>query len=221
MRWARRRVASAAFLAAAAASLRAPGVSADEGDTTADTSYGRVDGDLTFAVGLGAAFGSEGPRGAGDLRVRYLESAGVFAGYEERAALDSSADLRRVVSTGVELRPFFFLRWLQGHETRRARWDMLVDSIGLELGGAFVQPAGGGFASQPGVQAGLGIEAPLLERASGPWIAVHGGVRWFDQGSVWGGMDRARERAAFVTITLALHAIVLSHVVELGDEAPQ
>src|SRR5437870_1297123 len=48
-----------------------------------DATYGRVDGDLGLVFGLGATFTPRGASGAIDLRARYLDTAGVYVGYDE------------------------------------------------------------------------------------------------------------------------------------------
>src|SRR5581483_9916003 len=100
-------------------------------------------------------------------RLRYLETAGLFASYEDGPLLGSHAEPRRVFASGLEVRPLFLYRWLKGHETSRAALDLFLDSIGIELGAAFQQPAGTSFESRPGLQLGLMLELPLFARASG------------------------------------------------------
>jgi hypothetical protein len=195
--------------------------SAARGDGLPEPTYGRLEGDLTLVAGLGGVVAPRGPRAEGELRLRYLESAGVFVGYEDGAVLGSVAEPQRVLATGIEVRPLFFFRWFRGHETRRAYFDLVLDSIGLEVGAAFAQPAGDGFASRAGVQAGLGLEFPVAARATGLWIGLHGGVRWGDTALASGSTVDADDRSAFLTITLAWHQVVLAHVVDLGDRAPR
>jgi hypothetical protein len=185
-----------------------------------EPSYGRVQGDLTLVVGAGASVASGGPRAQGELRARYLESAGIFGTYEDGPIVGSSAAPRRIVAAGLELRPLFFFRWLQGHETRRARLDLAIDSIGLELGLAWQQPQSGPFASTPGLEAGLGVEVPLLLDATGLWLAFHGGIRWSDEALASGLVETHEQREAFLSITLAWHQVVVAHIVDVGDRAP-
>ena len=52
-----------------------PGPAAD------DPSYGRVDGDITWVAGAGAVVAPRGPRPEAEMRLRYLETAGVFVAY--------------------------------------------------------------------------------------------------------------------------------------------
>jgi hypothetical protein len=202
--------------AASARDARAQGVQQSE------PSHGRVDGDLTVVAGAGAAVAPRGARAAGELRVRYLETAGLFTTYEEAALLQGAlAEPQRVLAVGAELRPLFLARWLQGHETYRVRFDLALDSLGLELAAVFAQRPGGPFGSELGLQAGLGLELPLLEQARGPWIGLHGGVRWSDTALASGVVQSAVDRAAFLAVTLAWHELVVAHLVDVGDEAPR
>lgn len=196
----------------------------------ADTTYGRIDGDVTLVAGAGAAIAPRGPRASAELRLRYIETAGLFATYEDAAPVGAPANPERVLSTGIEVRPLFLFRWLRGHElasgagsidTTRARFDLAIDSLGLEFGASFSQPRGASFASRPGVQAGLGIELPIMARATGPWIGIHPGVRWSDDALSSGAVTDAAHRSAFVAVTLAWHQVIATHLVDLGDEAPR
>src|SRR3954454_20003909 len=92
-----------------------------------DTSHGRIDGDLSASLGAGASFGPRGPRGAADLRLRYLWTAGLFATYEDGPLFSSSAEPRRALATGIELRPLFLVRWLQGYDSGNAYVDLTLD----------------------------------------------------------------------------------------------
>ncbi len=192
-----------------------------QADGAVDPSYGRVQGDLTLGLGLGATIAEGGTRAEGELRVRYLESVGLFGAYEDGPPVSSSSEPARVLVGGLEVRPFFLYRWLQGHETRRAWLDLAIDSLGLELGALAMQPAGTSFGSQSGVQAGLGLELPLLGEATGLWLGVHGGVRWGDVAIATGTVSSTDDRSAFVSLTLAWHQVVVAHVVDVGDEAPR
>jgi hypothetical protein len=188
---------------------------------TVEPSYGRLEGDVTLVVGAGGAVASGGPRVEGELRARYLESAGVFGTYEDGTMFGSSGSPRRVIAGGLELRPLFLYRWLRGHETRRARLDLAIDSIGLELGLTWQEPAGGPFVSTPGLQVGLGVEVPLLLDATGLWLAFHGGIRWSDETLASGVVDTSDHREAYLSITLAWHQVVSAHLVDVGDREPR
>jgi hypothetical protein len=190
-------------------------------DESADGSYGRLEGDVTLAGGLGAVLAARGVRAEAELRVRYLESIGVFGTYEDGKTFASPAEPGRVVAVGVEARPMFLYRWLTGNESLRPRMDLAADSIALELAATWSQPEGQGFASLPGIQVSIGLEVPLLARADGPWVGLHGGVRWSDVALASGVLQTADDRAAFVAFTLAWHQVVLTHAVDVGDQRPR
>jgi hypothetical protein len=216
MRWASEAAAIGALAAASFGLYERRALAQQE-----EPSHGRIEGDVTLVAGLGGAATPRGMRGAGDLRVRYLDTAGVVVTYEEGGLFDAATQPQRLLAAGLELRPLFLARWLRGYETRSAPLDLVVDSFGLELAAVFAQHPGGPFGSDMGVQAGVGLEVPLLGSASGPWVGVHGGVRWSDAALASGEVRDATDRAAFLALTLAWHQLVMTHVVDLGDRAPR
>lgn len=197
-----------------ALSAVAPAALADDTSTR-----GRIDGDLALVVGGGGVVVSHGPRLEGEIRIRYLDSAGAFVAYENSVGFGSEPE--RVLSAGLELRPLFLGRWLRGLETDRARVDLLVDSFGLEVGVVFAQPTGSAFGSSTGLQLGLGVEVPILANATGPWVGVHAGMRWSENAMASGIVRDVDDRSAYVAVTLAWHQVVASHLVELGDRSPE
>jgi hypothetical protein len=217
MRWVSEARLAGVLLAAGLVLAGAPA----RADGTVDPSYGRVQGDLTLVLGLGTTIAEGGTRAEGELRIRYLESVGLFGAYEDGPPVSSSSEPARVLVGGLEVRPLFLYRWLQGHETRRAWLDLAIDSFGLELGAVAMQPVGAQFGSQSGVQMGLGLEIPILGEATGLWLGVHGGVRWGDVALATGTVSSTDDRSAFVSLTLAWHQVVVAHVVDVGDEAPR
>jgi len=217
MRWVSERRLLALSLVGALALAASPA----SGDGAVDPSYGRVQGDLTLVAGLGATVAEGGTRPEAELRVRYLESLGLFGMYEDGPLVGASSEPRRVLVGGLEVRPLFLYRWLEGKETQRAWLDLAIDSFGLELGAVAMQPSGLPFASRLGVQAGLGIEVPILPDATGPWIGLHGGLRWSEAELTTGTVNGSDDRSAYVSITLAWHQVVVAHVVDVGDEAPR
>jgi len=127
-----------------------------------DGAYGRLEGDLVLdlALGGGAAF-VEDPtlgqqvRGAVtlDLRARYLDSAGLHAALEWRPEGASRVIL------GVDLRPLFLPRFFLGAVTRDRYWDLLIDSIGVDLGVALA-PLDDAIGVALAV--GFGLDVPLV-----------------------------------------------------------
>jgi hypothetical protein len=197
--------------------LLAPSIALADRESGPDTSYGRFDGDVAVALGAGVSAGPRGARAALDARLRYLSTAGVFVTYEDGPLLRSGAEPRRVLATGIELRPLFLARWAKSRETGIARLDLLIDSLALELGAAFVQPEGRPLFARPGLSAGVGLELPLLPRASGPLVGVHGGVRFSDAALSGGPVRGPSDRALYITLVLGWQQIFGAHVVDLGD----
>lgn len=212
----RRKLLTAAALAAL---MGAPRV-ARAADTTRggeDGSHGRFDGDLAIAGAVGMTVGPRGPRASGDLRLRYLSTAGVFGTYEDGPLVGSDAEPRRTVAFGLELRPLFLARWATGRELGLPRLDLLIDSLALEVGAVFAQPEGARFGARPGLQAGLGLELPFFATASGPFLGLHGGARWSDAALSGGPLDGPSDRALYLNITLGWQQLFGGHVVDMGD----
>jgi hypothetical protein len=207
----------AASLVVVATICRSPEARAD---APVDASYGRIEGDVALVGGAGVVVAPRGPRLGAELRLRYLETAGLFATYEDAAFFGSDPEPRRAVATGLEIHPLFLARWLAGRETQRARLDLALDSMGLEIGAFFAEPKGGTFASRPGVQLGLGVELPIFARATGLWLGLHGGVRWSEDALATSTVDTVDDRSTFLLVTLQWHQLLVTHVVDLGDQAP-
>ena len=180
-----------------------------------DATYGRIDGDSALAFSAGAAFDVRGVRGSVDLRYRYLQTAGIFATYEE--GFGAGAEPARLVLGGLELRPLFLGRWLQGLETFHPRLDILLDSFAIEVGGFAGQKAGGNFGDAAGLSFGIGLELPLLPRANGPFIGVRAAVRWSREALSAADTTTVDVRAFVVTVAIGWQALFGSHVVDLGD----
>lgn len=182
-----------------------------------DTSYGRLEGDLAVGAGVGSAFGPRGPRAALDLRLRYLWTAGLFVTYEDGPLWSSSAEPRRAFAMGVEIRPFFLARWANGYETGNPWIDLSIDSLGLELGAVFVEPKGRSFGKNPGLQAGIGFQIPVLGRATGPQIGIHAGGRWSTASLAGDTINAAGDRSAYLLLTVAWQQVFGASIVDLGD----
>ena len=180
-----------------------------------DTAYGRIDGDLSVSAAVGATFAARSPRAAVDLRLRYLWTAGIFGTYED--GFGGSSEPKRLLATGIELRPLFLAKWLQGRETGHPYVDLTIDSLGLELGAVFQQPQGTSFASKPGLQASLGLQIPIFPNATGPTVGVHAGARWSNTVLSGGDPQSAADRSAFVLLTLGWQQVFGAHVVDFND----
>lgn len=181
-----------------------------------DTSHGRLEGDVSLAPGAGVVVAPRAPRAVVELRARYVEAVGVFVSYED-ALGQSAAEPTRVLGTGVELRPLFFGRWLKGIESGASFADLLVDSLGLELGAAFAKGRGTAFGARPALQAGLGLELPILAQAAGPWLGVHGGVRFGEAAMSGATIQGPMDRSGYLALTLSWHTYVDAHLVDASD----
>jgi hypothetical protein len=185
-----------------------------------DATYGRIDGDVAVVGALGMTLGPRAPRATADARLRYLSTAGMFFTYEDGPLIGASAEPRRVMAVGAELRPLFLARWARGLEWGSPRLDLAFDSIGLELGAVFLQPEGASFGGRPGLQAGLGFELPFMTTATGLFLSVHAGARWSNAALGGGPLAGPGDRAAFLTLAFSWQQIFGAHVVDLGDPAP-
>lgn len=168
-----------------------------------DAAYGRLDGDVAVAASAGVAVSSsEGEavtRFDGDLRLRYLQTAGLFGTVE--------AGEGSVLATGIELRPLFVSRWALGRELGYPRLDLLIDSLAIEVGVAFLHPG-----SERALQAGFGLELPFFTTASGPMLGVHAGLRWTDEALAGGAGG-----TGFIALTLGWQQIFTGHVVDYEE----
>jgi hypothetical protein len=198
-----------------AAALSTPSAHAEPDN---DTTYGRVDGDLNLAAGLGATVGAARARGALDLRVRYLETVGLFVGYEDASLFGATpgTDPERLVRGGLEFRPLFLGRWLQGVETGIRTLDLFVDSIGLELGTFFAQARGADFA-RPGLLVGLGFELPIAARATGLFLGVSLAGLWSDAALAGNAVTGPSDRSLALGLRLTWHQVFGAHLVDAGD----
>lgn len=122
-----------------------------------DGAYGRLSGDLTLEAGLGGgvAFEENDVMGAGtlELRARYLDMAGIVIGGELRPEGTSRVWL------GADFRPLFLARFFLNASFHDRFWDILLDSIGLDLGVALLpldERIGAALA------VGFGLDVPLV-----------------------------------------------------------
>jgi hypothetical protein len=193
--------------------LAANSARAAEGDGV----YGRTDGDASIVVGVDGGTVAGRKLVGGDLRLRYLETAGIAFGYEEFDALKKSetiGEYRRSFRAGVELRPFFPARFLKNHEIGSGFIDLFVDSLGLDVG-AIWSARNGSSTQRAGFYAGLAVEVPLAVRASGPWIRIATSFRW--SANKLEGDDDPNGRVFVVTLGLAWHQLFGAHLVDRRD----
>ena len=153
-----------------------------------DGVYGRLRADtaLSLEAGGGIATVSEStgvgngsqmlwrPMFVATARARYLDMSGLFLAYQVAfggARYDALA-------LGVDLRPLMMARIAQDWE-QGPRWaDLTLDSIGLELGVAWVRP-GASWQSGSGLALvfGAGVDLPLVW-GHGNGLMLRVGCRW-------------------------------------------
>jgi hypothetical protein len=132
-------------------------------DRPVDGVYGRLTGDVVFSVeaGGGVALVNGAARGgfSAALRFRYLDMAGAFV----RTDFAFGGARTDAISVGVDLRPLLFARVFSDWE-HGPRWlDLMVDSIGLDMGVSWID-AGAPWRNGSGLAflLGGGIEFPLV-----------------------------------------------------------
>jgi len=185
-----------------------------------DGAYGRLDGDLTFAGGLSAGVVAHDGRAlaGGDLRLRYLDAAGIAFAYEEADAFGRTSKqgtLRRAFLAGVELRPLFPIRFLKAQQTGKGFLDLTLDSIALDVG-TWLPVREATSTRRFGMYAGLAFEMPLFARASGLWLRFSGQLRWAAP-RLEGDADEAG-RTVVIGVGLSWHEVFGGKIVQRGDE---
>jgi hypothetical protein len=128
---------------------------------------GRLRGDLSLSAEvLGGASDTGAWSGVGSvaLRARALDMVGVVLGYD-RAFSASRFDH---AFAAVDFRPAFFARWSFDLERGPGWFDLFLDSIGLELGAAWVRP-GSRDASGVAYVLGGGADLPIYIGERSAW----------------------------------------------------
>lgn len=121
-----------------------------------DGVYGRLEGSLHADVAAGAAL-SDANHGSlvWQARLRYVDAAGlVLRG--DHALAETNAATR--LFAGLELRPLFPARFLMNSEFGVEWVDLLVDSIGMELGASFIGPVD----VPPRLTMAFGLDVPVV-----------------------------------------------------------
>lgn len=139
-----------------------------------DGVYDRLDGDVTFTLGLGAEIGN-GARGSVLGRVLYYHTGGIIAGYAD--AFGAGSDLERVVFVGGELRPLFLTRWQADAEFGVPVLDLVLDSLSIGAGAYFGAFDGSELGDVSGFEGSLGLGVPLTQSANGFWLEFRGTYR--------------------------------------------
>ncbi len=146
-----------------------------------DGVYGRFQGDTDISLKLGGMIRDAGLAGSVGGSMHYYSLIGITGDYSESLVADSLH--ARSVSVGMELRPFFLPRWALGLERGPAWLDLMLDSAAMGFGAYFTDAEADGRGSR-GAWLSLGVGAPLLASASGPWLELRGLRRFPDHDSL-------------------------------------
>ena len=121
-----------------------------------DGVYGRFDSDLSLQLDVGAGVVRSHASAASmvaELRGRVIDAAGLVL------AFDGAPSGPDHVFIGLELRPLWPALFLMDASTGHERWDLMLESLGVELG-AGLTPLGDGLGV--GLSWGVGFEVPLV-----------------------------------------------------------
>ncbi|MBX3182488.1 MAG: hypothetical protein KF915_07660 [Polyangiaceae bacterium] len=140
-----------------------------------DGAYGRFDGDLDFAVALGARLG-DSRAGALQLSLHDFWTLGVVVTLSSDLGTDT--DEPGAASFELDLRPLFLPRWAYDLEQGPAWLDLMIDSLSIAGGGYFAAPQGGSFGDKRGWLASVSLGIPLMGEASGLWLRARGTRRF-------------------------------------------
>jgi hypothetical protein len=186
---------------------------------TSDGLYGRMDGDLHIELDAGPAFDKRGIWGALVGHAHYLDTAGIYAAYED--ALGATRDYARALSFGVSIRPLFLPRWGTDLQQGPATLDLAIDSLTFDLGALWPfssrspdgQPAP---LRGPGFEVATSLSLPLFGRASGAWFGVRGALR-YTAPEFASGTSSDQRVGPMAAITLGWREVLLVHWVDAGD----
>ncbi len=142
-----------------------------------DGVYGRFDGDLVYGLYVGGRLGTAN---AGALQGSLHDFSSI--GLVGTLTHDLGADTAERFSLSVELdiRPLFLPRWALDLEHGPAWLDLLIDSVGIGIGGYWGSPLGGEFGDTKGVLGSLSLGLPLMAQAEGLWLRARGARRFND-----------------------------------------
>jgi hypothetical protein len=175
------------------------GASSARAEGTGDGVYERFDADLTlqFDVGVGILrSGESSPSLVAELRARVVDAAGLVVAFDAAPAGEDH------LFVGLEIRPLWPALFLMNLSSGHERWDLLLESIGIEIG-AGLTPLGDGLGV--GLSWGVGVELPLIlpeTFAQGVWLRL--GARHQDVRPSSAGAPKQGQDAWLAYVTLAL-----------------
>jgi hypothetical protein len=191
-------------------------VLSSDGPRGTDGVYGRLDGDVDLSLAAGTELLRGGPGATATLRALYLQTAGFYVGYTSSFG-NHSAVPPRSLAMGVGLRPMFLPRWGNDKEQGPAILDLTLDSMTFDIGTIWAADQAGSFNQSPGIELGVGIEVPLTQDASGPWLGARGAVRWRGAELASKESGDPANLGPVIFLTFAWHVLVSTHIVDMGD----
>lgn len=175
----------------------------DEGTSTGDGVYGRLDGDFSVSPAAGGEvdFRSSSVRLLLGATVRYFSAVGPYVAYRE--SFEESDELERILGAGVLIDPLFLFRAVKNQERGPQFLDLTLDSLSLSIGAFWQQPEGGSFGEERGAEGGVGFGVPLAGTASGPWLRARGVGRIDEAGRGGGSLWLTLEWQVFLNLGVA------------------
>jgi hypothetical protein len=192
-------------------------------DAADDGVYGRFAGDIDARASLGVATAaSPSTQFVGRVSAQYLSTAGVYLVYAD-ALHGAPSDAWRSLAAGVGISPIFLARYGRNFENLSQFLDLLLDSVGFELGALWeVEPAvRWSHPLRPGAELALDLAIPLLARATGPCLDLRTALRWHPWEVAQDAAPAAPERRVMVSLTLGWRQILRTHVVDVGDQSSE
>jgi hypothetical protein len=143
-----------------------------------DGIYGRLDGDLTFAVGPEVLYSPMDGRVTlgGAISASFYQLVGLRFGFEQTLS-PANSNVVRALTTRLVLSPLFLLRFRDNGESESPLFDLTLDSLNVFVGPVFSEPQGGTFGSSVNMDVGVGFGVPLMARATGLWLRPLGFYR--------------------------------------------
>src|SRR5262249_41792728 len=145
---------------------------------------------------------------------------GIYTHYTDALGTDPPR-VTRSIASGVHIQPLFIARLVTNGNRGPAWLDLFVDSFAFEMGAFWAQPRGGTLGSPPGFQLAVGLDLPLIGRATGPFLGLRTALRWRPDDFVAGATGSVIDRGALLSLTLGWHQGLRAHIVDAGDRRPE
>jgi hypothetical protein len=201
-----------------AALLVLPSANARAGDEE-DGVYGRLAGDLDLRAHGGLAVLPGNTQVAVGASAHYLSTAGVYVLYTDAPGKTPSG-ISQSLSVGVDVCPLFLARFAKNLEHSSPFVDLLLDSVGFELGALWdsSRSAAWSVSKRPGVELAVTFAIPLMARAAGLYLAFRAGVRWNPWEMSQEVQPPEANHYAVLSVALGWRQFFRAHLVDVSDE---